>query len=71
MLYQYKNEETGKVIDREFSIKGDIPAFVEEDGIKYHRLYSSQNIIIPYGFGATNNRPKYGKYGPGGHKHFY
>lgn len=73
MVYEYINEETKEKIEREFSIKEDIPSHIEENGKKYHRFWGDYTIQIPDSFNALKsyNRPKYGKRSPGEGKRFY
>lgn len=73
MIYEYIDDQTGNKIEREFSMKDDIPSKVEEDGTVYHRYYGSSFIEIPDNFRAMKdrNRPAYGKRSPGEGKRFY
>lgn len=39
MKYEYKNKK-GKILEREFSMNGDIPSFIEIKGDRYSRVWS-------------------------------
>ena len=69
-----ENEASLKPGDQvEFSIKEDIPSYIEENGKKYHRFWGDYTIQIPDNFNALKsyNRPKYGKRSSGEGKRFY
>lgn len=70
MIYKYINDETEAVIEKEFSMNGDIPAVVMEDGVKFRRSYDMDSISISIPFGWGQNRVKFDK-SPSGRKHFY
>lgn len=68
--YLYKNEKTEEIIEREFSMQGEIPAKVEEKRKVYIRYYgNSLAIKIPYQWGHETNI-KTGKTASG-RKHFF
>jgi len=46
MTYEYINDK-GRIIEREFSMCGEIPRSVEKGGVIYRRKYSSFQISIP------------------------
>lgn len=73
MIYEYINEERDEIIEREFSIKEDIPSIVYENDRPYHRYFGDSSIHIPMNFRATetHNRPAYGKRSSGEGKRFY
>lgn len=73
MIYEYINEETKDIIEREYSIKDDIPSHIRDNGKMYHRYYGDSSIHIPMNFRATeaHNRPAYGKRSSGEGKRFY
>ena len=73
MIYEYINEETKEVIEREYSMKDNIPSVIRENGRMYHRYWGGYTIQIPDNFNALKdyNRPAYGKRSSGQGKHFY
>lgn len=53
MRYEYKNDETGQVIEVEFSMEEEKPAEIERDGIVYRRVWPFESgvaVKVPYGF---------------------
>lgn len=68
MIYRYENEETKEVVEREFSMHGDIPAKVEVDGKEYLRMWGS-TFHIPFQWGQETGINF--KKSPSGKKHFY
>lgn len=73
MRYEYRNEESGETIVREFPMTGDIPQFVESEGKTYKKVFTVSTVHIPLSFQSSENqrnRPKYDK-SPSGRKHFF
>jgi len=68
MFYQYKNEETEEVIEKEFSMKNDIPSKIEENGKVFYRVWTT-SFHIPYQWGQETNF-NFNK-SPSGKKHFF
>ena len=68
MFYQYKNEETEEVIEKEFSMKDDIPSKIEENGKVFYRVWTT-SFHIPYQWGQETNF-NFNK-SPSGKKHFF
>ena len=68
MFYQYKNEETEEVIEKEFSMKDTIPSKVEENGKEFFRVWNT-TFHIPYQWGQETNF-NFNK-SPSGKKHFF
>jgi hypothetical protein len=68
MFYQYKNEETKEVIEKEFSMKNDIPSKIEENGKVFYRVWTT-SFHIPYQWGQETNF-NFDK-SPSGKKHFF
>ena len=68
MFYQYKNEETEEVIEKEFSMKNDIPSKIEENGKVFYRVWTT-SFHIPYQWGQETNF-NFDK-SPSGKKHFF
>ena len=68
MFYQYKNEETEEVIEKEFSMKNDIPSKIEENGKVFYRVWNT-TFHIPYQWGQETNF-NFNK-SPSGKKHFF
>jgi hypothetical protein len=68
MFYQYKNEETKEVIEKEFSMKNDIPSKIEENGKVFYRVWTT-SFHIPYQWGQETNF-NFNK-SPSGKKHFF
>jgi hypothetical protein len=52
--YDYKCEETGDVVEKEYSMKDDIPKEIEIDGKKYIKQFPLAAIAIPEHMKATN-----------------
>ena len=70
MVYEYINDDTREIIEKEFSMKEEIPQTIKMNDRMYYRNYNSSAIHIPFGWGDTRNRPKYGQ-SPSGKKHFW
>ncbi len=71
MIYEYRCSETGKTIEKEFSIKDEIPVEIKEGKRVYKRYFGSQSIHIPFQWGDdTRRNTKFDK-SPSGKKHFY
>ncbi len=73
MVYDFINDESGKVIQRETSITSEIPQKIIEDGIEYRRDYGAGRkpaIIVPYKWGSGENPIRFNR-GPSGRKHFW
>ena len=73
MLYDYICDKTKEVIKREFSIHGEIPAKIIENGKEYRRDYGSGRIPaihIPLHWGSGENPIRCDK-SPSGKKHFW
>lgn len=68
MTYTYKNKETGEVIEKELSMRDDIPSNIVKDGKTYYREWAS-TIKIPYQWGHESNL-NFNK-SPSGNKHYY
>ena len=49
MIYQYATEDKSEVIEREFSMKDDIPSKIVENDKTFYRVWTS-SIIVPYVF---------------------
>lgn len=67
--YLYKNKETGKIIEKKFSMTGEIPKFIEVEKETYNRFYGSTAVHIPFQWGQESNI-KMDK-SPSGRKHFF
>lgn len=50
MVYCYKNEETGEIIERDFAM-GEAPKSVVENGREYRRYFGGMTVI----YGPTFN----------------
>lgn len=68
MIYEYYCEETKEILEKEYSMKDDIPSKIEEKGKTYYRLWGS-TIHIPYQWGEGPSFD-YGK-SPSGKKKFF
>ena len=70
MIYEFINDKSGKIIERDFSMH-DVPKEVVEDGITYRRHWVfSKSVIIPEHFVKNEPKFKYNK-SPSKRKHFY
>jgi len=68
--YIYKNEKTKEIIEKEFSMQGEIPKSIEQEGKIYIRYYGTNTAVhIPYQWGQESNI-KLNK-SPSGRKHFF
>lgn len=45
MIYEFKNNETNEIIEKNFSI-GKCPKFITKNKKKYHRIYSNVIVIM-------------------------
>jgi len=45
MLFEYKNDETGEIIARDFEFGKSPPSKIEYEGKEYHRHFSSMTVI--------------------------
>lgn len=67
MVYQYINKDSGEIIEREYSMRGEIPNEIVFEGQMYHRYFGGQAIHIPDHMkaqgGVTEKRFDYGKKG--------
>lgn len=70
MRYLYTHEESGESIEREYSMNGDIPKFVEENGKVYYRDYRNTTIQIPFQWGDLKTSFNLDKR-PSGKKRFF
>lgn len=72
MLYEYINEDTGEIIEEEYSMTGSIPAKVKRNGKVYRRKFSTDSVSfhIPDDFATTDNKIDYGS-SPSGKKRYY
>lgn len=68
MIYQYATEDKLETIEKEYSMKEDIPSKIVENGKTYYRVWAS-SFIIPYIF-THPFKFDYSK-SPSGRKHFY
>lgn len=68
MIYQYQTEDKSEIIEKEFSMKDDIPSKVVENGKTYFRVWTS-SLIIPYVF-SNPFKFDYSK-SPSRKKHFF
>lgn len=68
MIYEYKDDKTGKTIERDFPMTGEIPSKVVENGVTYYRVWCT-TVQIPEYFhdGLDFNSGK----SPSGKKHFW
>lgn len=69
MIYLYTCRETEESIEREFSMQGDIPSSIEENGKVYHRDYRGSVVHIPFQWGKESGI-RFDK-SPSRRKHFY
>jgi len=69
-IYEYKNEKTGELIDRMFSMEEEIPEVIVEEGEVYNRVFGNASFHIPFQWSTTNNRPKYNQ-SPSGKKRIW
>ena len=51
MIFEYINEESGVVIERDFPFGTTPPSEVTHEGVTYRRYWSSMNIV----YGASFN----------------
>jgi hypothetical protein len=51
LIFQYRNEETGKVVEHDFPFGKTPPSTVEEGGRVYHRVFNVPGIV----YGASFN----------------
>jgi hypothetical protein len=73
MRYDYKCEETGEVVEKEFSMKDDLPQSIEIDGKTFKRVWQMDGggIHIPFQWGQETNLRKGFSKSPSQKKHFY
>lgn len=66
MKYEYINDDSGEIIERDFPMTGEIPQKVEHEGKEYRRNYRA-GFVIPEHMkatgGITTNRFNYEKKG--------
>jgi hypothetical protein len=55
-IYEFRNEETGEVIEREFSMN-EVPSVVEEDDVEYRRYWNPSAYAINIPFQWHDGRP--------------
>jgi hypothetical protein len=71
MIYEYTNEATGRVIEKDFPMADEHPITIFEDGLEFKRLFNNSSIHIPFQWGDIHaNNIKFDK-SPSGKKHFY
>lgn len=68
MIYQYVTEDKSEYIEKEFSMSGEIPSIIKENGKVYKRVWTS-NIIVPYHY-THPFKFDYSK-SPSGKRHVY
>jgi len=70
MIYEFENTATGEIVEKDFPM-AEVPREFEEEGVKYTRYWAfSKAVHVPFQWGETINRPKYGK-SPSGRKRFF
>jgi hypothetical protein len=70
MTYEYINDDTGEVVERDFPMSGDIPKIIEVNGKTFRRDYAPGRIPaihIPLHWGDGNNPIRFNK-SPSGKK---
>lgn len=70
MIYEYKHEKSGEVIEKEFSIHDEIPMIVKEGGKEYRRIFGNQSIHIPFQWGDIDKKADFSK-SPSRRKHYW
>ncbi len=69
MIYEFRCNKTGEIIEREFSIKSVIPIEIKEGRKTYKRVFGNQAIHIPFQWGQESGI-NFNK-SPSRKKHFY
>lgn len=70
ITYEYVHEKTGERIEKRFSMVGDIPPIITENGKEYRRVFGNASVHIPFGFNQPGNSVKFNK-SPSRRKHFW
>jgi hypothetical protein len=70
VIYEFIEEKTGEIIEKEFPMM-EVPTEFVENGKKYKRHWVfSKSVHIPFQWNDSVNRPNYSK-SPSQKKHFY
>lgn len=52
MIYEYKNEDTGEIVEEDFPMNEEIPVTIYKDGKEYRRVFNA-STHIPEGWGEN------------------
>ena len=54
MIYEYRCDKNGEVIEKNFPMNGEIPVEIVEGKKVYKRIFGNQSIHIPFQWGQES-----------------